>query len=180
MNSRPNDIYTDYATSVMQAFAIGKNIECKKLGEPDSRWAYTKCPSWDWVNFTYRVESGHYTYTEYQISVMNEYRKGKKLEFYDYKTNEGWIELNGVPTWNWTLYNYRVKRDAFRPFTMEEFLEVGALTWIRYKGNSFLYRCTCVTEEGIYIGCLTTEISWKKLLEQYEFFDHSPCGMKEE
>lgn len=57
---------------------------------------------------------------EEKIKVMQEFKDGKKIECLRLASDAGWISC-GKPSWNWTEYNYRVKKEP-RVFYIPSYL----------------------------------------------------------
>ena len=48
--------------------------------------------------------------------------------------------------------------------------------WIKLKDDDDLSQITVIREYGICIDTMSTFVSWKNLLDDFEFIDGSPCG----
>ena len=48
--------------------------------------------------------------------------------------------------------------------------------WIKSKDDDDLSQVTVIREYGICIDTMSTFVSWKNLLDDFEFIDSSPCG----
>ena len=48
--------------------------------------------------------------------------------------------------------------------------------WIKSKDDDDLSQVTVIREYGICIDTMSTFVSWKNLLDDFEFIDDSPCG----
>ena len=48
--------------------------------------------------------------------------------------------------------------------------------WIKSKDDDDLSQVTVIREYGICIDTMSTFVSWKNLLDDFEFIDGSPCG----
>ena len=52
--------------------------------------------------------------------------------------------------------------------------------WIKSKDDDDLSQVTVIREYGICIDTMSTFVSWKNLLDDFEFIDGSPCGKEVE
>ena len=48
--------------------------------------------------------------------------------------------------------------------------------WIKSKDDDDLSQVTVIREYGICIDTMSTFVSWKNLLDDFEFIDGTPCG----
>ena len=48
--------------------------------------------------------------------------------------------------------------------------------WLKSKDDDDLSQVTVIREYGICIDTMSTFVSWKNLLDDFEFIDDSPCG----
>ena len=48
--------------------------------------------------------------------------------------------------------------------------------WIKSKDDDDLSQVTVIREYGICIDTMSTHVSWKNLLDDFEFIDGTPCG----
>ena len=128
--------------------------------------------------------------TQEMIEVMQEYLRGKKIE-YRYG-NTDWLECR-VPIWNWNSIEYRVKpkqkirsktKTKFLPFeTVDEFLaaqrEHGDIikmidddrllsAFVRHDGSVLFVLPKSICEKLL--------INVDNLFGKYEFADGTPCG----
>ena len=52
--------------------------------------------------------------------------------------------------------------------------------WIKSKDDDDLSQVTVIREYGICIDTMSTFVSWKNLLDDFEFIDGTPCGKEVE
>ena len=130
---------------------------------------------------------------DYQIAVMQAFKDGKKIEWYN-DVEEVWKDTLG-PLWNWYSYDYRVKEEPkYVPYeNTEELIEdfckrSGAkrspmgepFIWVKYKAEVNIAKCliTSFTDSFAYIS--SKKYSLSELFDDFTYFDGSPCGKKAE
>ena len=71
--------------------------------------------------------------------------------------------------------NYSVKTGT----TENKLLDYGGI-WLRYKNAEGMCMVTEIWKEGVVLGNDQEATSWNELLENYVFFDGTPCGKLKE
>lgn len=128
--------------------------------------------------------------TEEMIAVMQAYVDGKTIECKHLITGCGYIDLsNRRPDWDWNRYDYRVKKEQYRPFTPEEA--------VKYIGKKIIHQGLINSQwtiQAIYqdkvmieqtkIGLQYIHVTWvsyEDLLSDYNIISEDgfhKCGVK--
>ena len=125
--------------------------------------------------------------TKEKIEIMLAFDRGEQIQFLNEDNN--WEDTD-CPTWNWGIYDYRVKpKPKYVPFeTAEEFFAVqrkhGCLlitiedgekkehyVSVTLDGNVFEHKIENRISNCTYLGDLED-----LLLDDYKFIDGTPCG----
>ena len=113
------------------------------------------------------------------IEVMQAYDRGEQIQYLN--INNDWKDTKS-PTWNWCIYDYRVKKKVYVPFdTAEEFLAAQRKHGIDIIACGELYANSyidCYCNVFLYKGRETNifTFNFETLLENCTFADGIPCG----
>ena len=131
---------------------------------------------------------------DYQISVMQAFKEGKKIEFSS--SYNGWVDIDS-PIWNWAMYNYRVKEGTkYVPYeNTEELIEdfckrSGAkrslmgepFIWIKEIDSTTKRLVVTYFDDSLNTQYCEISDNWnmKELFEKFTFLDGTPVGKKVE
>lgn len=131
--------------------------------------------------------------TKEKIEVMTAYEEGKKIELYDYDTEE-WRELKNDVGWDWIHFDYRVKEEPkYRPYKdteemINDFCErSGAkrskmgepFIWVKYKAEVNIAKCMITSFTDNFAYTPSRKYSLSELFDDFTYCDGSPIGKKE-
>ena len=103
-------------------------------------------------------------YGSYSCIIVKEEQKPKYVPF---KSIEEFVE------------RYTEVKEGAEFGTFEDnLLQCGM--WLKSKDDDDLSQVTVIREYGICIDTMSTFVSWKNLLDDFEFIDGTPCGKLEE
>ena len=115
--------------------------------------------------------------TEEKIAVMQAFCENKIIQI-SIVDVEDWSNIgkNQVPEWNWSRFNYRVKKEPeYQPFDFSDAESlIGKVIKSKNSKNIFLITGYDVSENYFIVG--NTTQNFKTLFENCEFLDGSPCG----
>lgn len=128
------------------------------------------------------------------IKVMQAYVEGKQIQYVDSET-EDWTDIES-PTWNWDLYDYRVKPEPkCRPFKnvdecWQEMLKHEPFGWVKTIANiPELHNISAIfpsAEFPVLLGIDLEEgeareysLKLSEMYDLYTFADGAPFGVKE-
>lgn len=111
------------------------------------------------------------------IEVLNAYLEGKQIQYRHADGRSGWLNVYD-PSWNWDMFNYRVKPEyKYRPLKPDE-LHTLKGKWLINKFNGSVIQPTGFVDDNVVMwGALCTP---QHLLEFYLFEDGLPVGIKED
>ena len=126
---------------------------------------------------------------DYEVGILKDVRKDNPAPFF-VKTSSGCV-LN----YPCIIPKKEEPKPKYVPFeSIEEFVErytevkegtefgtfednlLQCGMWIKSKDDDDLSQVTVIREYGICIDTMSTYVSWKNLLDDFEFVDDSPCG----
>lgn len=114
--------------------------------------------------------------TEEMIEVMQAYVDGKTVECCTINTGDDWCAIH-YPSWDWSCCDYRVKPEPhYVPY--DSVLEVERDKWIRKKNSrKSIFKITIIDFDDNAV-CVNGGFwkTMKKLFEEFEYEDGSPCG----
>lgn len=123
------------------------------------------------------------TTIEEKIAIMQAFADGKEIEV-SLKGENNWKPAS-VPVWDWFTDDYRIKPEiTLCPYTFEELQAEMAKGKVAVKNISWghIHIIALVSHDhNEYEEILLSGgnwISYKNLLEFYQWLDGSPCGIK--
>lgn len=104
------------------------------------------------------------------------YKNGKQIQAYSFNLNK-WCDVS-MPCWDDCTY-YRIKPEpTYVPFTFEDREQLRG-KWVIVKGVSKT-EVLITSIEGYGVHTVYGDVSYEKLLSDYEFVDETPCGVIKE
>jgi len=169
---RPDE---DPFKELKDAFKDGKTIQ---VHYGFSRWVDDNNPNFG-DNNQYRIKPEE----EDPFKELKEaFKDGKTIEFL---CDKHWVEIERKygASWQYGIANYRIKPEPkLVPFTFED-NKLFRDRWIKKKGKQSLKRIMTTFYNSVIIFDLdqysemeTLQITYEKLLLNYEFEDKTPCG----
>lgn len=114
--------------AVMQHFADGGEVECTRSN--NSSWVKAYNPSWDWINFDYRISEPVDPYAELKAAAKD---PTKQIRCYPFaEDNSDWEDNDISWYWSYTPDKYQI-RDKPKPVKKVKFLAYvisGSLIWV--------------------------------------------------
>jgi len=164
---------------IIKAFSEGKIIQ-SYYGFGLDRWVDDNNPNFG-DNNQYRIKPEEDPFKELKEAFEN----GKIIQYQD--AYNKWIDIKPIsnlkPKFNGHISRYRIKPEPkLVPFTFED-NKLFRDRWIKKKGKQSLKRIMTTFYNSVIIFDLdqysemeTLQITYEKLLLNYEFEDKTPCG----
>lgn len=130
---------------------------------------------------------------DYQISVMQAFKEGKRIECkLKFESGKDW-ETVETPYWDWIRSDYRVKEEPkYVPYENTEELIKDFCKRSRAKrspmGEPFIWvkskthksKCLITEYRNDHVELQTCDYSLKEMFKCFTYLDGSPCGKKVE
>lgn len=128
--------------------------------------------------------------TKEKIELMIAYLNGQVIQYRTVKNNGKWYDIRqggkSEPTWNWFLYEYRIKPKlpVYRPYkSANEFLKAREEHGSHIEACGKYYLPIMVDrDKGILVYSDTGDeyVLFDEVLRYYKWQDGTPCGIMEE
>ncbi len=117
------------------------------------------------------------------IAVIQAHKSGANIELREWNDPSAIWEDNAAPTWNFWLFEYRVKSEPkFRPWKTVMEVPVGEVMTDKDTGGKYLVMGAMNEPNGGVSVCVCQGwVSAKNVLDYYQMCDsyRSPCGVQE-